>query len=138
MWMLAGKSLPEVLRFLRFCVVGVVNTAAGYGFFALFIFLAIPYMIAGTLSFICGICFNYVVTRRFVFEGQGRKNAFSYYLVSYGILYFYSLALLWVLIDGFGLTAYLAGLVSLPINAVVSFLLLRAIVFTRRVRGVEG
>lgn len=131
-----GKNLTyltsaEGLKFLKFCLVGVINTAAGYGFYASFIFFGIPYIIAGTLSYVTGICFNYIVTRRFVFEKVARKNSFSYYLVSYGVLYFYSLAMLWFLVDVCGFSAYMAGLVSLPINAVVSFVLLRAIVFRK-------
>lgn len=117
------------LRFLRFIAVGVVNTAAGYGFYAAYLFLGIPYLIAGTMSFICGICFNYVVTRRFVFDKVTQKHTFVYYLITYGFLYFYSLAMLWFLVDVIELSAYMAGLVSLSISAVVAFVLMRTLVF---------
>ncbi len=122
----------EGLRFLRFIAVGVINTAAGYGFYAAYLFIGIPYLIAGTLSFVTGICFNYLVTRRFVFDKVTQRHTFIYYLVAYGFLYFYSLAMLWLLIEVVKLSSYLAGIVALPINAVVSFVLLRTIVFRQR------
>jgi putative flippase GtrA len=121
----------ESLRFIRFIIVGVANTAAGYGFYVAYLYVGIPYIIAGTMSFVTGIIFNYFVTKRFVFDKPNHKNTFIYYCVSYGALYFFSIALLWLLVDIFKITPYLAGLVSLPINAIVAFVLLRTIVFRR-------
>lgn len=84
------------------------------------------------MSFVTGIFFNYFVTRRFVFDKPTHKHTFGYYVVTYGVLFLYSLAMLWFLVDICKLTAYMAGLVSLPINAIMSFVLLRAIVFRQR------
>ena len=119
----------ESLRFIRFIIVGVVNTTAGYGFYVAYLYIGIPYIIAGTMSFVTGIFFNYCVTKCFVFDKPTHKNTFMYYCVSYGVLYFFSIALLWLLVDIFKITPYMAGLVSLPINAIVAFVLLRTIVF---------
>lgn len=89
-------------------------------------------MVAGTLSFVTSIFFNYFVTRRFVFDKPTHKHTFVYYIAYNGFLYFFSLAMLWLFVDIFKLTPYMAGLVSLPINAIVSFVILRTIVFRQR------
>ena len=52
-----------------------------------------------------------------------------YYVGSYGMLYFFSIALLWLLVNVVKITPYAAGVVGLPINAAVAFVLLRTIVF---------
>jgi len=119
----------ELLRFIRFVIVGAVNTATGYGFYVAYLCLGIPYIIAGTMSFITGIFFNYFVSKRFVFGKPSHKNTFIYYFVLYGMLYFYSIPMLWFFVDICKLTAYMAGLVSLPINAIIAFILLRFFVF---------
>jgi putative flippase GtrA len=122
----------ETLRFIRFVMVGGVNTAASYGFYAAYLYVGIPYIIAGTLSFVTSIFFNYFITRRFVFDKPTHKHTFLYYFVSYGVLYFFSIVLLWFFVDICKTTPYMAGLVSLPINAIISFVLLRTVVFRQR------
>jgi putative flippase GtrA len=122
----------ESLRFIRFIIVGVVNTADSYSFYAAYVYMGIPYLIAGTLSFVTSIFFNYFFTRRFVFDKPTHEHTFMYYMVYNGFLYFFSLAILWLFVDICKLTPYMAGFVSLPINAVVSFVILRTIVFRQR------
>lgn len=119
----------EGLRFLKYCVVGIINTGAGYGFFCAYIYLGLHYSIAGFMSLVTGIFFNYFVTRRFVFDHPTHKHTFFYYIISYGLLYLFSLSVAWFFIDVLDLSPYLAGLISLPINALFSYLLLRFIVF---------
>ena len=48
---------------------------------------------------ITGVFFNYFVTRRFVFDSPVQKHTFIYYVISYGLLYLFSLVLSWFLID---------------------------------------
>ena len=122
----------ESLRFIRFIIVGVVNTAAGYGFYVAYLYIGIPYIIAGTMSFVTGIFFNYFVTRRFVFDMPTRKHTFMYYIAYNIFLYFFSIAMLWFFVDICKLTPYMAGLVSLPVNAVVCFVILKGFVFRQR------
>ncbi|MEA5115132.1 MAG: GtrA family protein [Geobacteraceae bacterium] len=119
----------EGLRFLKYCVVGVINTGAGYGFFCAYIYLGLHYSVAGLMSLVTGVFFNYFVTRRFVFDCPTKKHTFFYYIATYGLLYLFSLALAWILIDVVHFSPYLAGLLSLPINALFSYALLRIIVF---------
>jgi len=112
--------------------VGVINTAASYGFYAAYLYLGIPYIISGTMSYITSIFFNYFVTRRFVFDKPTHKLTFVYF-ISYNVfLYFFSIALLWLFVNIYELNAYMAGLTSLPINAIVSFVILRGFVFRQR------
>jgi len=122
----------ESLRFIRFIIVGVVNTAASYGFYVAQLYVGIPYIIAGTISFVTGIFFNYFVTRRFVFDMPTQKHTFMYYIAYNVFLYFFSIAMLWLFVDICKLNPYMAGLMSLPINAIVSFVILRGFVFRQR------
>jgi putative flippase GtrA len=119
----------ESLRFVKFIIVGSVNTACGYAFYVAFLYVGIPYIISGTMSFVTGIFFNYFVTRRFVFGQPTHKHTLMYYFFLYGVLYFFGIALLWLFVDIFKIAPYMAGFLSLPINAIVAFVFLRTIVF---------
>lgn len=121
----------EVRRFIRFIIVGIVNATASFGFYAFYLYAGILNIISGTMSFVTSIFFNYFVMRRFVFDIPTHKYTLIYYFVSYGLLYFYSIALLWFFVD-IKITPYMAGLVSLAINAVFSLILISFFVFRRR------
>lgn len=73
-------------RFLRFIVVGGVNTVFGYSIFALLILLHVHYAIAAFLSTVCGVLFNFLTTGHFVFGNRDASRLprfFGVYAVSY-------------------------------------------------------
>ena len=79
----------ELRRFARFLVVGLVNTAVGFGLYALFL-LATPLDEQGALalSFVVGVLWNYLATARFVFGTRGYARLPAYavaYLAVYAI-----------------------------------------------------
>lgn len=113
---------------------GIVNTAASFGFYAFYLYAGILNIISGTMSFVTNSFFNYFVMRRFVFDKPTHKYTLIYYFVSYGLLYFYSIALLWFFVDIYKITPYMADLVSLAINTVVSLILILISFFVFRRR----
>jgi putative flippase GtrA len=60
-------------QFVRFLVVGVLNTAVGYGLFAFFVILGLHYGIAAALSTVLGVLFNFHTIGRLVFESRDRS-----------------------------------------------------------------
>ena len=122
-------------RFLRFLVVGGLNTAFGYGVYALFIYLGTGYIIASTLSFALGIFASYRSHAKFVFGSRGGMNqSFVLYLASWLLLYVANITALGVLIRN-DVDSYLAGAVLVPPMAVLSFVVLRFIVFRHGAAG---
>lgn len=74
------------LRFLRFLLVGGLNTAFGYGIFALFILLGIHYAIAAFLSTVCGVLFNFKTIGHLVFDSRDNSLLARFFGV-YGVTY---------------------------------------------------
>jgi putative flippase GtrA len=90
------------IQFLRFLAVGGVNTAFGYGVFALLILLNRHFrvcspeaelVLAPLISQICGILFNFKTTGTIVFRNRNNWLIFRFfavysvtYLLNYGIL----------------------------------------------------
>lgn len=75
-------------RFVKFLLVGVLNTLFGYAMFALFIYLGFHYTIASLFSTILGIMFNFQTIGKMVFGNKRQQLLFKFtgvYAVIYGL-----------------------------------------------------
>jgi putative flippase GtrA len=115
------------IPFLRFLVVGGINTVFGYSVFALFILLGLHYVLAALLGQICGILFNFKTTGTLVFKNRDNRLIFRFFGV-YLITYFLTIGLL-KLFDMAGVTPLVAGAIIVLPMGLVSFLLMRKLVF---------
>lgn len=128
------RRIIELIRrlwaipFLRFLLVGGVNTVFGYSVFALFIILGFPYVLAALLSQICGILFNFKTTSTIVFKNRENRLICRFFGV-YLFTYLLNIGLL-KLFDMAGVGSLIAQAIIVLPMAVVSFLLLRKFVFS--------
>lgn len=117
--------------FLRFLAVGVVNTAFGYGVYAVGIMGGLPAQTALALQFLLGVLWNYRMHARWVFavEGWGRLPA---YVGAYLLIWALNALALRVLLS-VGLGALAAQALILPATVALSWLLIgRVMGFSRR------
>ena len=121
----------ESRRFVRFLLVGVLNALVGYGLFALFILLGAASGIALAGASMLGILFNFGSTGRLVF-GSGDARLLPRFIAVYGLLFVINWVALWSL-EQAGLSPLLAQLLLVGPVAVATFLLMRSLVFRRRV-----
>jgi putative flippase GtrA len=126
---ITGARWPSralLLEWLRFVAVGCLNTAVGYGLYALCIWLGAGYVAAAFLSMVGGVLFNYRTTGALVFSG--RKGSLARFAGCYGLVLAFSVAVLGHL-DRQGFDPYVAGLIAGVPAAALSFLLLRIFAF---------
>lgn len=116
-------------RFVKFLIVGGLNTALTYLIWAFFIFLGLGYFLASTFTFAIGLVINFKSQAKFVFDSKSNRPFFLY-VICWLIIYLVYLGLLRLLIS-LGVDTYLAGAISTPPVAVLSFLVLRHIVFRK-------
>lgn len=115
-------------QFLRFLLVGALNTAFGYGLFALLIWLRLPYPLAIGLATLGGIAFNFQTIGRLVFNGAKGSRRWRFVAV-YGVVYLVNLGGVAGLLS-LGLGIYAAnGLMILPLAA-LAYVLQKKFVFT--------
>ncbi|SNB48122.1 GtrA family protein [Geobacter sp. DSM 9736] len=116
-------------RFIKFILVGMLNTGFSYLVFAFFIFLGLHYALAVFLAAVMGALFNFKTIGTLVFQ-NGANGLLFRFLGVYLSTYLLNVAALRVC-AGLGMSMYLAGfLVAIPMAA-VSFLLLSRFVFQR-------
>ncbi len=115
-------------KFIKFLLVGVLNTIFGYGLFAFFIFLDIDYPIAVLLSTILGVMFNFKTIGKLVFDSHDNSLIFRFVLV-YVVIYILNVSGLWALKNMSYENMYINGFVLLAPLAIISFVLNKKFVF---------
>ncbi len=90
---LANRQLARVKQFLRFLIVGGINTLFGYSVFALLLYLNLHYALASFISTCVGILFNFNTIGRFVFQKNEQTRLIKFLLV-YAIVYLLQIGLL--------------------------------------------
>lgn len=118
--------LTTAARVLRYYQAGIVNTAFGYGLYALLVWAGLSPYLAQLLAHVTGVAFNYVTYSRFAFpDARAAKVRFAvFYVVTYAL----SAALLAVALQFFD-SPYVAGLAAALVASVVNYFILRQFVF---------
>jgi putative flippase GtrA len=147
----AAFSRTELRQFVRFVLVGVLNTAFGYGIYGLFLWVGVGLPLSLLGATVLGVLFNFVTTGRLVFRDFA-WHRLPAYLVTY--------ALLWLVGTGgigwlarqrpyawvasqvtflerwprgwtpLALEQFTAGVLFLPVSTLLTYLLLRTFVHT--------
>ncbi len=79
-------KLIEKNTFVRFLLVGVINTIFGYSLFAILILVGLDYKYAILIGTIIGVLFNFQTTGKLVFGSKNNKLIFRFiavYVVTY-------------------------------------------------------
>lgn len=115
-------------QFIRFVLVGLLNTVFGYSLFAFFLYIGAIYPLAVFLSTIFGILFNYKTIGKIVFSST--KNKLVPFVLVYVALYLLNVFCLWFL-SILGLeNMYISGAILLAPLAIFSYYLNRNFVFS--------
>lgn len=117
----------EHSRFLKFLVVGGLNTVFGYGVFAGLYLVGIPPQPAIIIATIVGINFNFFTTGRLVFDSRSLRKLLPFW-IGYGV----ALAVNLIMAEGLlrlGLNPLLVQGLCLPVFVVVAYLINARLVF---------
>jgi putative flippase GtrA len=117
-------------QFARFLAVGGLNTAFGYGVFALLLLAGLSYPYALLAATIAGVLFNFVTIGGVVFQSMKTRRLARFVLV-YGFLYALNLGVLKGLI-ALKISPYTGQAALMPFLAMLSFYLNKRFVFTPR------
>jgi putative flippase GtrA len=122
-----GRPLLPAKQFLRFLVIGILNTAASYAIYAAALTLGFHFALANMIALIGGILIGFRTQGKYVFH-RSESRLFWKFLVTWGLIYCFNIAFIDQLMD-VGLGAYLAGAVALPFVVVLSFAFQKFFVF---------
>jgi len=114
-------------RFVRFLLVGVLNTAFGYACFAALLWTGLHYSLALALATVAGVLFNFRTIGGLVF-GSTDARLLARFVLVYLVVYTGNVAGL-ALLQAAGLNAFAGQAVLVLPAAIASFLLNRRFVF---------
>lgn len=111
------------LQFIKFSIVGISNVVVNLLVYYLLLVCNIHYIVSNSIGYVAGILNSYCWNNHYVFQTEGQGlfwKKFGKVLVCYGITYFITTLLLYILVDINGLSDKLAPIrvlfVTTPIN----------------------
>ncbi|NOD49794.1 MULTISPECIES: GtrA family protein [unclassified Ruegeria] len=121
--------VPRKKSFMRFAMVGVLNTAFGYALFTILNLSGLPPQVALVISFSGGVLWNFMTHARLVFDTKG-LGRLPFYILSYLVVYaFNALSLEGLLSVGFQ-PIIAQGIIVLP-AAILAFILISRVLTDR-------
>ena len=117
-----------VAEVVRFGLAGLANTAFGFGVYSGLVLLGLPVSIALAIATLAGVFFNFLTFGGFAFR-RLQARLLPRFLVAYGLIYLFNLALLEGLRAATGLGPIVAQLACLVVVAPTAYLVLKAKVF---------
>lgn len=114
-------------QFIKFLIVGALNTLFGYGVYAVLIWFGLNYFSALTLSTILGVLFNFKTIGSLVFKSRSNLKIFKFCFV-YFFLFAVNVMSVKLLL-AYGLNSYFAGALTILPLAMLSFFLNKYFVF---------
>jgi putative flippase GtrA len=119
---MASPAMKQIHgEFLRFLLVGAVNTLSRYLIYCLLLTVC-PYLLAYTLAYCLGIVISYFLNVRFVFKRDVSLASFLAFPLVYLLQYGLGALALWILVGRIGLSPELAMVGVILITIPVTFL----------------
>lgn len=114
-------------EFIRFLVVGGINTGGGYVIYLLLLNW-LGYRSAYTISFMVGVLISYALNAKFVFKQRFSLKALLRFPLVYAVQYLSGLVLLYLLIEQLGMPPPYAPIFVVVFNIPLTFLLSRYVI----------
>lgn len=123
------KLIPY--KFVRFIIVGGINTCFGMGMYCLLIFIGFQYMTATLIAHVLGVFFNFLTTGKIVFNDTDKKKILRF-LISYIITYFINIGINKFIQTYMGLNQYWSGVGATILTALCSFFIMNYFVYVKK------
>lgn len=122
---LSDEQWAGLIRFIKFCAVGVSNTAISLGIY--YIFVAINpklYLVGNIVGFVVSVLNSYFWNSRFVFKKTDQKaKTLIKTFAAYGSNLLIGSALLYLFVDALGISEFIAPLLGLLITIPLNYFL---------------
>ena len=119
----------SLLQFVKFGIVGLSNTLIAYAVYAACVWLGCHYLVANGLGFVVGVLNAYYWSDRYVFKkGEGETRSALWTLAKTYLAYgatglLLASLLLYVYVDQWHVSAYLAQLLVLVVTVPLNFII---------------
>ena len=116
-------------RFIKYVLVGILNTTFSYSLYSIFLYIGIKYQIANLLALAFGIIFSFTTQGTIVFN-NATKITFIKFVLAWISIYSLNITLIGLLIRA-PMSPYLAGAIAIFPVTFLSYFILKVIVFKK-------
>ena len=117
------KLIIKYRQFLLFCIVGASNTLITLGVYTLLLKIGVPYLIATTIGYICGIINGYLWSSKVVFKKKKTIDNAAKFVVVNLITIGVNTALMWLWVDVLVIHKILAQVITVCFTMPLNFIL---------------
>ena len=120
-------------QFIKFGIVGCINTFSSWVFYYPLLFLGLDYRICTTIAYILSSIIGYILNKKWVFKKNvyDSNSVLKYYIV-YGSSYIINMAAMYLWVDVLNLSDLIAPVLTLFITVPYNFIFSRLWVFTKK------
>lgn len=116
--------------FVKYSLVGVLNTVLSYSLFCLFVFLKLHYSFALVFSYAIAIAHSYIWNRHWTFRSKDPVGMETVKFISaYVLSLFLNMIFLRIFIDGMSISPVISQAMGICLVVPVTFMLMRLWVF---------
>ena len=117
------------IQFIKFIIVGVLNTIVGYGIYWAMLQLDFNFTIAALVSTLIGIIFNFFTMGRLVLNSE---NNVLFYKFVFVVIFLYLISIAGIsFMHNFDISYEIAGAIILIPRAILSYILNKNVVFKK-------
>jgi putative flippase GtrA len=113
--------------FIRFLLIGTLNTGFSYIIYVILLYCGLQYAIANFFALVSGIIFSFKTQGKFVFYNNNNKIFLRFFCI-WIIIYFFNIFIIKSILD-LGLNAYVSGAIAVIPVTIFSYFLQKFLVF---------
>lgn len=118
-------SIQMHWQFIKFCIVGITNTTISLVAYYLLLKLGVQYLLASTIAYCAGLLNGYIFSSSFVFKQKRNVKQALKFLGVYLSSLLINLLILYVLVDVFGISEFIAQVMVTIFNVFYNYFLNR-------------
>ena len=115
-------------KFIRFGIVGVMNTINFYLIYYILLLLSLPYMPSYIIAYGLSMIGSYFLNTFFVYKSTVSIKKFLQFPLVYVVQFLINLVAIYVCVEIFGIREELAPFLFLPITVLITFTLTKFII----------
>ena len=127
------KNNEEFIKFIKFIVVGLINTIFQLGIYYFLLFAGVNYNISFAISFIFSVLFSYVFNNKIVFkvDNVNSKSSLVKIYISYGSTFLLGQIMLYLGVEKLGILDKIMPIINIILTILINFFLNKYFVFKR-------
>ena len=127
------KNNEEFVKFIKFIVVGLINTIFQLGIYYFLLFAGVNYNISFAISFIFSVLFSYVFNNKIVFkvDNVNSKSSLIKIYISYGSTFLLGQIMLYLGVEKLEISDKIMPVINIILTTPINFLLNKYFVFKK-------